>query len=662
MSTLPIRSLRSPRQLALLVLALAAVLGTTGAPASAAPASGEVVLTLKRGAKSSLLREGVKVGPGSGKGRTRTVKLAVAELELGGASVVKTGATLALSGGGESAKLRDVTLKIGAASTAISAKLGGKSRVFFRARGAASVDGLSVRVSGPLALTGNGAKALRGALGLDGISGGRLGSAAVLASMSAATPVPTPLVPDPPKQPEKEAYPYASECPVPAVEGNPGFGEAPGQVAGIAPSPSFGAGTGQEVTGTEIDWGFKDSFRSYVAFVPPAGSLQALDGAVAHPNGSMALAGSYWGFPTSGGTYEAGAAPDHSDDKLVVDGTGTVLFCKPGHGFNIALKNPAVTIDGASSRITATVGANMNGTWYPYQRADIAELDLSAIEPEVADSGNTLEWKDVPATLSADGELALGAIYDEGEALDKVTVKTTLNRPLLSQCAIAAGSTAPEPTVGFGLAALPTLSDPVTGSGGTINWGFRRAFRSTIQTNGSFALLGGAGASYPGNMGGAAGTPPTGGDGKFFRFPIAGYRYDDGGAGGADDRLIATSEATVGFCNPTHGYAAMISKPTLVIDGTDSRLTANVYSFQTGKGWIGGRVDLVDLNSTGVDAVAVAGDVSWGQVLPDETQMTAGIPTDGGFLTEALKLASMSLGGSAGSFDPVAAQIELPAP
>ncbi len=696
MSTLSIPSLRSPRVLAVLALALAAIIAATAASASAAPATGEVLLTLKSGAQSSLLREGVKASPRSGKGKTQTVKLPVAELELGGASVVKTGAILTLSGGGKSAKLKDVELKIGAASTAISAKLGGNSKVFFRAKGAASVDGLSVRASGPLSLTGGGAKALREALGLDGISAGKLGSASALASIKAATPAPAPVLPDPPKkQPEepKEAYPYAAECPVPAVEGNPGFGEAPGKVAGIAASPAFAAETGQEVTGTEIDWGFKDSFRSYVAFVPPAGSLQALDGAVAHPNGTMAVAGSYWSFPSSGGEYEAGSEPGHSDDKLVVDGTGTVLFCKAGHGFNIALKNPTVTIDGANSRITATVGANMNGVWYPYQRADIARLDLSSVEPDVTDGGNTLVWEDVPAKLSADGQTALGAIYKENEALDPITVETTLDRPLTTQCTLDAGTVPTPPAVDFTLAPLPTLANPVVRSGenlGTINWGFRRSTRSTTvsgadpATN-AFQLLGGATESFPGSMGGSANAfPPaaSAGLGKFFRFPVSSYSYEAGTGDPGDDRLIATSDATVGFCNVKFGgFALVISKPTLVIDGADSRLIANAYSYAgpfgagAAKGWIGGRVEVVELNTSAVDAVAGPGTVSWGEINGDNDPLENGIPIefgtgpDVGLRTEAFSIASLTEASTkedptkvGGGFDPVAAQILLPAP
>jgi len=905
MNTLPLRSPRKRRLRALVALAGAALASAAlSASASAAPATGEVALTLKSGAKSSLVREGVKATPRSGKGDTQNVKLPVSELELSGKARILTGATLTLSANGKSAKLRQVAFQVGNGGGALSAKHAGKRKVFFRTRGAASVDGLSVRLGGPLSLTAKGAKALRQALGLPGITAGKVGSASARAVVSVATPVPAP--PAPLKYDDgglKPADPYSAQCPIVAVEGNPGFGEAPGEVSGtlpaptfgaearevtgtalewgfkasfrsyvlnvdkkagdslvtldgatasaanmaaalaffdfpvgggdyeagtaapgdeklvaegtgtvvfcktghgfsfvlrnptltidgadsritadvganmngewyplqradiaeldltgkdpvvsgdtvswegipaklspdgatatglypanealdsvsvevelgpeppepypyeaqcsvptgggggmgeapgtvdgIAPTPTFDAGTSQPLDGTELEWGFKSSFRSYVLMVPPAGSLQPLDGATASAVGpGMAGPTAYFGFPTDSGTYEAGSAPDHSDDKLVADGEGTVLFCKPGHGFNVVLKNPTVTVDGEDSRITADVGVNLNGVWHPFQRVDIASLDLSAVEPTFTDGGNTVVWDDVPAILTEDGETAIGGIYGEGDPLDSITVKTSLDRPLLTQCTIASGLVETPPAVSFPEQTLPTLTSPVTGSGGTINWGFRRSTRNSVSGSGNFQMLGGATESFPGNMGGSASTYPpaeNAGLGKFFRFPISEYQYEEGTGDPGDDRLIATSEATVGFCNPGQGnYGLLISKPTLVIDGSSSRLIANVYSwagpFMSGpaKGWIGGgRIELVKLDTSAIDAASGGSTVTWGEVSADNTPMMSGIPIDyseeKGLRTTALSLASLTEASTktVGSFDPVSAQITLPTP
>jgi hypothetical protein len=670
------------RRLRVLFCALAAAalatMAATAAGASAAPATGDVTLTLKMGAKSNLLREGVKVSPRSGNEKTQRVKLPVTDLDLS-TNTVLTSETLTLRANGKSVKLRNLQLEAGVKSTAISAQHGGERKVLFRVQGSRQTIGTALNVNGPLTLTGNGVKALRNGLDLNGVTGGKLGSAKLSASLSAIVPV----VPEPPKAPEEpkvDPYPYASQCPVGAVSGAPS-GDVPGPVDGIAPAPLF-SGTEQAVTGTEIDWGFLASFRGYVLTAPPAGSLQALEGSSASAEGiAMAAPSAFFAFPVGSGSYEAGTEIDHSDDKLVSDGNGTALFCKSGHGFSIAIKNPTVTIDGDDSRITADVGANFNGTWYPFQRVDIAELDLTGVEPTLSDGGNTIVWEDVPATLTEDGVTAtgLGGFYAAGEPLDPVTVKTSLDRPLTQACTIDAGTGAPA-AVSFSTDPLPTLTTPVVRTGtniGTINWGFRRATRSTTfsGSNGTgqspFQLLGGASESFPGAMGGGNSLPPTGGIGKFFRFPVSSYQYEAGEAGGADDRLIATSDATVGFCNLNFGaFGLIISKPTLVIDGANSRIVANAYSFAgsfmggPSSGWTGGgRVTLVDLDTSAVPATTGTGTVRWGEANPDWEPIVNGIPVEGGLQTEAFSKATLTIASTAsGGFDPVAAQIVLPAP
>jgi hypothetical protein len=391
----------------------------------------------------------------------------------------------------------------------------------------------------------------------------------------------------------------------------------------------------------------------------------------------MAAPDAFFDFPVDAGTHEPGTQPDHSDDRLVADGGGAVLFCKSGHGFNIVFRNPTVMIDGAESRITVDVGANMHGTWHPFQRTDIAELDLSSIEPQVSDGGNTIAWEDIPVQMTVDGAAAtgLGDQYPAGTPLDPVTVTTTLDRPLLAECGVDAGIATP-PNVDFTLAALPTLTDPVIRSGkniGTINWGFRRATRGTVGAPGGLFLpLGGATEGFPGSMGGGNSLPPSGGIGKFFRFPIASYAYEAGTADPGDDRLIATSNATVGLCKPqtsSGNFAIVISKPTLIIDGASSRIVANAYSFagpfmsSPAAGWTGGRVELVDLDTSAIDTTTGVGTVRWGEINPDWEPLQNGIPVAGGLQTEALSLAGLTVASTAaGGFDPIAAQIVLPAP
>ncbi len=479
---------------------------------------------------------------------------------------------------------------------------------------------------------------------------------------------------EPPPPPPDPDYPYAEQCDV--QTGTPL--STPTEVEAPQQAPSFEVD--QPVTGTSIDWGFKDSFRSYVL---SHGSLPALDGATAVPNGeSMAVQGSYWRFSASSGSYEAGNQPDHSDDKLVINGTGTVIFCSPDppYLFAVVMKDPTITIDGEDSRITASIGVNQGGTWYPFQRTDIAQLDLADIEPDVTDNGNSIGWDNIPVSLGQNFIDASGTedFYDAGDQIDSISVEATIDRPLLTECPIASQIDGPptiDPPVDFTKLALPELDDPIVAEGdslGTINWGFRSGSRggitSAMSGGASFVLLGGATASNP--------FPSMSGAGKFFRFPITEYAYDEGTSDPTDDVLIASSDATIAFCNANPGrgnWATVISKPTLVIDGTSSRVVANSYSFKgegeapavgPAEGWAGGRVDIVALDASSVDAVADDGTVTWGDVVGDEVALENGIPATGAYLTNAFRLAgpSAAIDTGAGAFDPVAAQIDLPTP
>ncbi|HWM62542.1 MAG TPA: HtaA domain-containing protein [Solirubrobacterales bacterium] len=669
--------------MALVALTVAAMAALSAAPASATTPA---VQPIEGSATVSLA--GQKGG---------VQELPIVDLELGRTAVARTSGVLKLSLKGRRAKLRKLALRISDNATSISARLGKERLVVFRAEGKAQIGNSSVKLAkAPLSLTGAGAEALRSRLDLDSLAAGEMGTLSLNAKRKrfrdkvVRLPVSKPGIsleghalpaqPEEPK-PDPDPYPYAAECPVASVEGGPGFGDAPGEIAGIAPAPVFNPGTSQEVTGTSIEWGFLQSFRNYVLNVPTAGSLQTLDGASASAAGpAMAAPGQFFDFPVDAGTYERGTEADHSDDRIVADGDGTVLFCKSGHGFNIVFMNPTVTIDGDESRITADVGANMHGTWYPFQRVDLAELDLSSVEPTLSDGGNTIAWEDVPVKMSADGAAAtgLGGNYPAGTVLDTITVETTLDRPLLAECGVEAGIAAP-PTVDFTLAALPTLTNPVVRSGkgiGTINWGFRRSTRNTVASpGGAFLPLGGATEAFPGSMGGSVNAfPPAAnaGLGKFFRFPISSYAYEAGTVDPGDDRLIATSNATVGFCKPntvSGNFGLIVSKPTLIVDGANSRIVANAYSFAgpfmagPAAGWTGGRVELVNLDTSAIDITPGVGTVKWGEVNADFEPLQNGIPVAGGLQTEAFSLANLTIAGTAaGGFDPVAAQIVLPAP
>lgn len=665
-----------PRYLrASLVLALAAFATLALASvASAAPATGEVVLTLKNGAKSSLLREGVKLTPRNGKGKTQTVKLGVADLDLG-AATIQTGAALTFSARGKSLKLGDVQLEAGPKSTAISGRQGGKRKVFFRATGAPTVIAGALSVNGPLALTGEAAKALRTALGLDGITGGKLGSAAISAQVSAATPVPAPPAPEDKKpEPDPLVDPYLAQCGVAATS----------KVTGTLPA----AGALPTLTGAKtttgpaaLTWGFKAGFRSYVVF-GASGTLQTLEGA--STNGAPPVISSF-NFPVTAGSYADNDPVDMTDDQAVIDGSGKALFCATGHEFRVVISNPTVVIDGEDSRIVADVDTNLTGVWTPSQRIDLADLDLDGITPFYNHSGAEVTWSDIPATLTESGAEAIcgtGACsYVEGTELDPIdlAVKTPydtgagdaaawdalatyvstelpfpLPDPIQGGCEVglpAGGSSANARTidehVGYGgtgslwyenaapAKAAPDLSAKTALTGGKFDWGFRSSLRGSINASGEFNLLGTTTSHTPyyGHGPGATAPPAVpgvgqmGGAGKYFRWPQAtGSYYDAVGAGNADDRLVLRASGRVAFCQTQSAqrYATIFSNPTVIIDGANSRITIDVAT-RYRLSWVRGVVDFatLDLGGATVEETSAAGTTTVSWTFPDPT----GTPT-----------------------------------
>src|SRR5690606_24986225 len=84
--------------------------------------------------------------------------------------------------------------------------------------------------------------------------------------------------------------------------------------------------------------------------------------------------------------------------------------------------------------------------------------------------------------------------------------------------------------------------------------------------------------------------------GSFFGFPVASGSYEAGGQpDGSDAKLISEANGTVIFCNTAHGFSYVVKNPTVVIDGDDSRIVADIGVNAAGE-WHGfQRVDFATL-------------------------------------------------------------------
>jgi hypothetical protein len=569
--------------LVVLAVAIALVAMLTTGTAQAAPANGEVTLTLK--ANSDLA---IKQGK---KGKAQNAALPVTDLELLTAVTLRTSGKLKLANGKRSATLRGVIVQSDGQETKLSAKLGKRRLIVFRAQGKAEIGKSSATLSkAPLSLTGKGAEALAERLGLDSLAAGRIGTLGFTATLPVADRAKGQAEEQKKPAPKGIVDPYASQCALSVTE------KIAGTAAGTAPAPSLTSPV--SLNGGKIDWGFKSSFRSYVFF--SGGALVPIAPAeVLNPPLPAPQTGSFR-FPADGGSYVVNDPGDNSDDQAIVDGAGEVVLCNAPHGFRIVLSNPTVTIDGEDSRLTVDVDTNVSGVWTPSQRVDLATLDTDAVSPFYNEDAKTVTWSGLPTSLTEAGEEVLGLCnpmnpgpceYEEGDLIDPVTVElktdTAVAWPFGAGCTLGIPATASSwPAAPAALAALPALTAPEPISSGAINWGVRNSLRKTVNENGVFNLSGGATRSDPTSMEGA---------GKFFTWPSSSGTYESGTPG----RLVLHGDGSVGLCNTAHGFGTVLSNPTVVIDAAKSRLVMDVAT-RLGTSWTSGRIDLADVTTGGV--------------------------------------------------------------
>ncbi|WP_336652727.1 MULTISPECIES: HtaA domain-containing protein [unclassified Leucobacter] len=164
--------------------------------------------------------------------------------------------------------------------------------------------------------------------------------------------------------------------------------------------------------GGSLDWGFKASWRGYLAGV--GGTQTPYGGATLNPDGTTH-------FPES-----AASSFDPAAGTGEIAYTGGVIWDNPAHGFTIALQNPRITIaaDGA-----ATVSAEMSTT-------DTAGADSVAriVLATIAATGTSAETNSLQQWTAAEGVFAstlapTGVARYQGQATDVFTFSTPAAPP-----------------------------------------------------------------------------------------------------------------------------------------------------------------------------------------------------------------------------------------
>ncbi|MFJ2672119.1 HtaA domain-containing protein [Streptomyces sp. NPDC087525] len=265
---------------------------------------------------------------------------------------------------------------------------------------------------------------------------------------------------------------------------------ASGAPAGAPAGPLAAPGAAPKLVlkdGT-LDWGLKESFRRYVTGIA-AGTITPADGA------TQATGNGPFTFTNGTGSY------DPATHNVATDFDGSVLFSSTAHGFEIKVADVKLVTAGTGGAIEADV--TLNGA--TQQDIELASIDLTGIRPET--TGTRMVFKDIPATLTADGAKAFNGMYAEGTALDKATLAvgyetgggTSSPPPSPSPT-----ESEPEPTPSKPTPSKPTTTTtpstpstpsttpsttvseapPVAENGaivdGTLDWGVKESFRSYV--------------------------------------------------------------------------------------------------------------------------------------------------------------------------------------
>ncbi|NED93449.1 hypothetical protein G3I76_77130, partial [Streptomyces sp. SID11233] len=161
-----------------------------------------------------------------------------------------------------------------------------------------------------------------------------------------------------------------------------------------------------------LDWGVKESFRKYLLSPIANGEITPGDGATqASGNGPFTFTGGT-------GTYDTGTHGTHTAFR------GSVRF--EGHEgvLDIKLSDLQVTTTTTGGGISADVTTVADGKATTDQDVVIADLSLDGIRPGTG-AGGAMVFKDIPATLTADGAKAFQGFYQAGAALDAATLTVT---------------------------------------------------------------------------------------------------------------------------------------------------------------------------------------------------------------------------------------------
>ncbi|MFF0742637.1 HtaA domain-containing protein [Streptomyces sp. NPDC004111] len=160
-----------------------------------------------------------------------------------------------------------------------------------------------------------------------------------------------------------------------------------------------------------LDWGFKESFRKYLASPFSGGRITVAEGA------RQAAGNGVFTFVDGVGTYDTTTHGTQTAFK------GSVHFTAHDGVLDITMSDLKISTAGRTGAITADIRSKpQGGTEFVTQNdVRLAALDLSAVKPGQG-AGGAMVFKDIPATLTKEGSTAFNGQYKEGDKLDAATL------------------------------------------------------------------------------------------------------------------------------------------------------------------------------------------------------------------------------------------------
>lgn len=250
--------------------------------------------------------------------------------------------------------------------------------------------------------------------------------------------------------------------------------------AGAAAAPAM-----QLKDGT-LDWGFKESFRKYLASPMAQGRTTVGGGA------TQAADNGVFTFVDGTGTYDTGTHATATAFK------GSVHFEAHGGVLDITLSDVKLTTKGTAAPtgeiVADVVTKGKDGSFVTRNDIAVAALDMTGVRPGQG-AGGAMVFKDIPAKLTKGGAEAFAGFYKEGDALDAATLTVRAGATQPTPIPTPTKTTTPTPTptpTPTKTTAPPTTApttaqpttQPTTGTpsvvGGKLTWGVKESWRSYV--------------------------------------------------------------------------------------------------------------------------------------------------------------------------------------